>query len=79
VIARSDPRPDQGADSVPVDLIRGVMAEAAEAHGERPGRLSFKGALQTMTAFQDALRWAAPGARGRLIGAILEAIAPPRR
>ena len=38
------------------NLIRGVMAEAAEAHDKQPRQLSFKGALQTMTAFQDALR-----------------------
>ena len=42
------------------NLIRGVMAEAAEAHDEQPRDLSFKGALQTMTAFQDALRRATP-------------------
>lgn len=58
--------------------IRGVMAVAAEAHGEQPRPLSFKGALQTMTAFQDALRQATPGARVRLIGAMLEAIARHR-
>ena len=56
------------------NLIRGVMAEAAEAHGKEPRRLSFKGALQTMTAFQDALRWAAGGDRARLIGEMLKAI-----
>jgi hypothetical protein len=47
------------------NLIRGVMAEAAEAHDKRPRLLSFKGALQTMTAFQDALRQARPGDRAR--------------
>ena len=46
------------------NLIRGVMAQAAEAHGEQPRHLSFKGALQTMTAFQDVLRRASP-ASGR--------------
>lgn len=60
------------------NLIRGVMSEAAEAHGEQPRQLSFKGALQTMTAFQDALRWATPEARVSLIGAMLEAIARHR-
>ena len=29
------------------NLIRGVMAEAAEAHDKQPRQLSFKGALQT--------------------------------
>jgi hypothetical protein len=57
------------------NLIRGVMAEAAEAHGKRPRHLSFKGALQTMTAFQDALRWATPMARVHLVGEMLKAIA----
>jgi hypothetical protein len=60
------------------NLIRGVMAEAAEGHGKQPRQLSFKGTLQTMTAFQDALRWATPGGRVRLIGAMLEAIARHR-
>jgi len=57
------------------NLIRGVMEDAAEAHGKMPRDLSFKGALQTMTAFQDALRWAAAGDRVRLIGEMLKAIA----
>jgi hypothetical protein len=37
-----------------------VMAKAAEAHDKQPRQISFKGALQAMTAFQDALRRAAP-------------------
>jgi hypothetical protein len=56
------------------NLIRGVMAKAAEAHDKQPRRLSFKGTLQTMTAFQDALRWAKPEERECLVGAMLEAI-----
>jgi hypothetical protein len=56
------------------NLIRGVMAEAAEAHDKQPRLLSFKGALQTMTAFQDALRQATPGDRGHLITEMLRAI-----
>jgi hypothetical protein len=60
------------------NLIRGMMAEAGEAHGTEPRHLSFKGALQTMTAFQDALRQATPGARGPLIEALLKAIASHR-
>jgi hypothetical protein len=56
------------------NLIRGVMAKAAEAHDKRPRHLSFKGALQTMTAFQDILRLAPPEARERLVGVMLEAI-----
>lgn len=56
------------------NLIRGVMVDAAEAHGKVPRRLSFKGALQTMTAFQDALRWAATRDRARLIEEMLKVI-----
>lgn len=57
------------------NLIRGVMAQAAEAHDEQPRHLSFKGALQTMTAFQDALRRATPREREDLVGTMLGAIA----
>jgi hypothetical protein len=57
------------------NLIRGVMAKAAEAHDELPRRLSFKGALQTMTAFQDAFRHAPPGVRDLLWNVMLRAIA----
>ena len=51
------------------------MAKAAEAHGKRPRLLSFKGALQTMTAFQDSLRRATPRDREHLIQEMLRAIA----
>jgi hypothetical protein len=60
------------------NLIRGVMAEAAEAHDKRPRLLSFKGALQTMTAFQDALRQARPGDRAHLVKEMLRAISRHR-
>ena len=60
------------------NLIRGVMAKAAEAHDEQPRHLSFKGALQTMTAFQDVLRRATPGAREALVETMLGAIASHR-
>ena len=60
------------------NLIRGVMARAAEVDEEPPRLLSFKGALQTMTAFQDALRHASPGDREHLIGEMLKAIASHR-
>jgi len=56
------------------NLIRGVMRDAAEAHEKVPRRLSFKGALQTMTGFQDALRWASPIHRVALVGEMLKAI-----
>jgi hypothetical protein len=57
------------------NLIRGVMAQAAQAHDKQPRQLSFKGTLQTMTAFQDPLRRATPAARKRLVQAMLDAIA----
>jgi hypothetical protein len=57
------------------NLIRGVMARAAEAHDERPRHLSFQGALQTMTAFQDASRRATPRERDILVEPMLGAIA----
>ena len=60
------------------NLIRGVMAQAAEVHEEQPRHLSFKGALQTMTAFQDALRRAPPRVREHLVEAMLQAIARHR-
>jgi hypothetical protein len=56
------------------NLIRGVMAQAAEAHARQPRLLSFKGALQTMTAFQDALRQATPSDRERLVREMLKTI-----
>ena len=60
------------------NLIRGVMAQAAKAHGKQPRLLSFKGALQTMTAFQDALRQATPSDREHLIEEMLRAISRHR-
>jgi Transposase DDE domain len=60
------------------NLIRGVMAKAAEAHRKLPRELSFKGALQTMTAFQDTLRHAPLSDRDRLIKAMLKAISRHR-
>ncbi len=56
------------------NLVRGVMRDAAEAHDKVPRQLSFQGALQTMTAFQDALRWATPIHRVALVGEMLKAI-----
>jgi hypothetical protein len=60
------------------NLIRGVMAKAAEAHDLRPREVSFKGALQTMTAFQDTLRRARPTDRQYLFEEMLKAIAHHR-
>lgn len=57
------------------NLIRGVVARAAEAHDKLPRQVSFKGALQTMTAFQDMLRRAGGVERTRLLREMLKAIA----
>ncbi len=57
------------------NLIRGVTAHAADAHEKRPRQLSFKGTLQTITAFQEAMRRAAPADREFLLQAMLRAIA----
>ena len=57
------------------NLIRGVGAKAAAAHDQQPRRISFKGTLQTMTAFQEALRWAPPAERQHLVAEMLRAIA----
>jgi hypothetical protein len=57
------------------NLIRGVIVEAAQPHGKAPRQVSFKGALQTMTAFQDVLRQATAGERQRLFAVMLKAIA----
>lgn len=57
------------------NLIRGLMARAAEAHGKEPRHLSFKGALQALGAFREGLQWARGRQRRRLWEALLEAIA----
>jgi hypothetical protein len=56
------------------NLIRGVAAKAADAHDKQPRQISFKGTLQTMTEFREALRRATPEERERLVKAMLEAI-----
>lgn len=68
-------RKEIGVHLLAYNLIRAVMVEAAEAHGKKPRQVSFKGALQTMTAFQDALRWATPSDREHLMKEVLKAIA----
>jgi Transposase DDE domain len=57
------------------NVIRGAMAEAAQAHGKVPHRVSFKGALQTVLAYAEALREGTPGQRRWLWGILLESIA----
>lgn len=60
------------------NLIRGVMAQAARAHGRAPRRVSFTGAWQTMKAFHDSLIEASPAERERLVAVMLKAIAGHR-
>ena len=57
------------------NLIRGVMAAAAEAHDKVPRQISFAGTLQTMEAFRDKLSAAAPEDREQLVNVMLAAIA----
>ena len=57
------------------NLIRGVMAAAAEAHGKAPREVSFAGAMQTMTAFREVLGLVPPRTHRLLVDVMLRAIA----
>ena len=57
------------------NLIRSLMAAAAEASGKRPRQISFKGTLQALTAFREPLRQASPDRRRVLVDAMLKTIA----
>lgn len=57
------------------NLIRTVMAEAAKSAKMRPREVSFKGALQTLTAYRTLVEQAAPQALPSLYESLLEAIA----
>jgi hypothetical protein len=59
-------------------VIRGVIVEAAWEYGKQARQASFKGALQTITAFQEALRGAKPEGRRRLFAVMLKTIAGHR-
>jgi len=59
------------------NLIRTLLAEAAQSAGVRPRALSFKGALQTLNAFAALWSWAVIR-RDALYAAILHAIAAHR-
>ncbi len=48
------------------NLIRTVMAEAAERAKLRPREVSFKGALQTLTAYRPLVEQATPDELPRL-------------
>lgn len=57
------------------NLIRGLSGAAAEACGTSPRRVSFKGTLQTLEAFQSPLNQAAPRGRRVLVEVMLKTIA----
>jgi hypothetical protein len=57
------------------NLIRGVMAEAAERANMRPRDVSFKGALQTLTAYRVLIEQSASQALPALYDSLLSAIA----
>jgi hypothetical protein len=56
------------------NLIRGLIAAAAEAHGKQPRRLSFKGALQALQAFRDSMGLVSRERRRALVEHMLLAI-----
>jgi len=63
------------------NLIRTVMAQAAATHGMEPRSISFKGAMQTLEAFQPLLEVRTaqdPAPRLRLYQDLLQAIATHR-
>lgn len=57
------------------NLIRTVMAEAAEHAKLQPREVSFKGALQTLTAYRPLVEQATPGELPTLYESMLDAIA----
>lgn len=57
------------------NLIRGLMSSAAEAHEKLPRRLSFKGTLQALNTFRDALAMAPASRRDELVDSLLKTIA----
>jgi hypothetical protein len=56
------------------NLIRGLIAQASAEHGKMPCRISFKGAVQTLNAFQNVLQMNAKEAP-EIYRRILKAIA----
>jgi hypothetical protein len=69
------------AHALAYNLIRTVMAQAAATHGMEPRSISFKGAMQTLEAFQPLLEFRAaqdPTQCLRLYRDLLQAIATHR-
>lgn len=60
------------------NLVRAQMARAAEGHETEPRRLSFKGAMQTLRGFAEAVSSSSPCRRGELEAEMLRAIASHR-
>jgi hypothetical protein len=60
------------------NLVRKVMAQAAEEHGLRPRQISFAGAMQTLNAFRTALLQASAADQAELSHRVLAAIASHR-
>lgn len=60
------------------NLIRTVMAQAAQSHGVPPRQISFTGSMQTLEAFADVIRFADADDWPRLYRAMLQAIAHHR-
>ena len=60
--------------SLAYNLIRGVIAAEAEAHGKQPRQISFAGTLQTMAAFGDLLHLAPLETHQNLVDVMLRAI-----
>jgi len=57
------------------NLLRTIMAVAAQENDIEPRQVSFKGAKQAVTAFAPKIEFARPEERGRLIDALLSTIA----
>jgi hypothetical protein len=57
------------------NLIRTVMAEAAERAQLPPREVSFKGALQTLTAYRPLVEWATPDTLPAIYESLLDALA----
>ncbi len=57
------------------NLIRGLMAAAAQEHATAPRRLSFSGALQALNGFRDRLMQASAAGRPPLLAELLKTIA----
>lgn len=60
------------------NLVRATMGRSAEVHGTEPRRLSFKGAMQTLRAFAEAISSSGSCQRGELEAEMLRAIARHR-